>query len=351
MTSLTRLHHAKRRDSDCWIMNKRDSDIDFSHYGVTKTDAQQHIGFFLPDTFGMLPFVSALEPLRAANRFSGQSLYQWHLLGTDKRQALANNAMPVQLDGSIHDRFALDRLIVCGPHEPHLYDDAKALRALRQWSSRGTRIGALDSGSYLLACAELIRNRRCTIHWENLPGFRESFPLINVSSELFEMDDDLFTCAGGTASLDMMLAIVSEDHGKQLASQVAELFISAGTRQASDPQRRSIVERAGVHHAGLVSCIELMESNVEQPIGTSELARMVNLSSRQLERLFRTYLGTTPTLYYQQVRLKAGHELLLQTTLSVLEVAAAVGFSSSDYFSRRFRAHYGHSPSEIRRLR
>lgn len=324
-------------------------EVDYTRYGVIDADAQQQIGFFLPDTFAMLPFVSCLEPLRAANRFSNQSLYQWHLLGTGNAKATANNAMTVDLDGSIHEHLQLDRLIICGPHEPHLYDDAKALRAFRRWASRGTRLGALDSGSYLLAKADLIKQRRCTIHWENLPGFLEAFPLINVSADLFEIDKELFTCAGGTAALDMMLAIISEDHGKQLTLQVAELFIATGTRQATDPQRLSIVARAGVHHAGVVSCIELMESNVEQPIPTGELARMVNLSSRQMERLFQTYLGTTPTLYYQQVRLKAGHELLRQTTLSVLEVASAVGFSSSDYFSRRFRAHFGYSPTQARR--
>lgn len=328
-----------------------DSDIDFASYGVMNGEAQQHIGFFLPDTFAMLPFVAALEPLRAANRFKGQALYQWHLLGTGNAQALANNALPVALDGSIYDQFPLNRLIVCGPHDPIEYDDSRALRALRQWSLRGTRIGSLDSGSYLLASADLIKHRRCTIHWENLPGFREAFPGLNVSAELFEVDDGLFTCAGGMAALDMMLAIVTEDHGSDLTTQVADLFIAAGIRQSSDPQRRSIVERAGVHHPGIVSCIELMETNVEQPIGTAELARMVNLSSRQLERLFRAYLGTTPTLYYQQLRLKAGYELLRQTTLSVLEVASAVGFSSSDYFSRRFRVFYGCSPTEVRKQR
>lgn len=328
------------------------SDIDFSRYGVTSQAGEREIGFYLPDTFALLPFVSALEPLRAANRISGRALYSWRLLGTGSEQAFANNAMPIALDGSITDtnQAKLSRLIVCGPHEPHQYEHPKALRALRQWAQRGTQIGSLDSGSHLLAKADLIKQRRCTIHWENLPGFREAFPGVNVTSELFEIDDDLFTCAGGTAALDMMLALIKQDHGKLLASQLAELFISSGNRQATDQQRRSIVERSGIYHPGLVTCIELMESNVEQPLGTSELADMINVSSRQLERLFRTYLHTTPTLYYQQLRLKAGYELLRQTTMSVLEVASATGFSSSDYFSRRFRVQFGISPTQARKL-
>jgi len=330
-------------------MTSKSSDISFERYGVSDGQAEQHIGFFLPDTFGLLPFVSALEPLRAANRFSGKALYAWHLLGTGETHARANNAMSIELDGDIFNHGKLDRFIVCGPHEPHLYQNSRVLRTLKQLAFRGVHLGSLDTGSYMLAQADLIKSRRCTIHWENLPGFREKFPALQVSSEIYEIDADLFTCAGGTASMDMMLAIIRQDHGKALAGQVAELFISSGTRESTEPQRHSIVERSGVYHPGLVSCIELMENNLEQPISTSELATMVSISNRQLERLFRAHLGTTPTLYYQRVRLKAGHELLRQTTLSVLEVASAVGFSSSDYFSRRFRALFGYSPTDTRK--
>ncbi|MGQ7844300.1 GlxA family transcriptional regulator [Granulosicoccus sp. 3-233] len=326
-----------------------DRAADYRRFGVIDGEARQSIAFFLPDTFGMLPFIAAVEPLRAANRFSGQALYQWTLLGTSTADAIANNGMKLAVDREIGSGDRFDRVIVCGPHEPLSYKDSKALRALRQYAAQGSRIGALDTGSYLLAQADLIRHRRCTIHWENMPGFREAFPHIAVTSELFEEDEGLFTCAGGTAALDMMLAIIRQDHGSTLALQVADLFISTRIRAATDPQRRSIVERSGIHHAGLVSCIELMEVNLEQPIATSELAEMVGLSSRQLERLFRTYLQTTPTLHYQALRLKAGRELLRQTTLSVMDVATAVGFASADYFSRRFRRQFGCSPTEARR--
>ena len=330
-------------------MAEPSSSINFSRYGVLRSDGLRHVGFFLPDTFAMLPFVSALEPLRAANRLSGQSLYSWSFIGMGETVAYANNGMPVMLDASLTDQGPMDRLIVCGPNEPQDYTDTKALWLLRQWSARGTQLGSLDSGSYLLAKADLIKQRRCTIHWENLPGFREAFPGVNVTCELYEIDEQLFTCAGGAASMDMTLALIASDHGKALAGQVADIFISAGNRPPTAPQRRSIVERSGIYHPGLVTCIELMESNVEQPLGTVELARMINVSNRQLERLFRNYMQTTPTLYYQQLRLNAGYELLRQTTLSVLEIAAATGFSSSDYFSRRFRAQFGISPTAARK--
>lgn len=330
-------------------MINRDSDVDCYPYGVPDGAGEQTIGFFLIDTFAMLPFVSALEPLRAANRFSGRALYSWVLIGMDGTAVTANNAMKIAVDISIADSVRLDKLIVCGPHDPHRYHNAKLIRYLRQSASRGTAMGSLDSGSYLLAQADLIKHRRCAIHWENLPGFREAFPQLSISSELFELHKGLFTCAGGTAALDMMLAVIRQDHGSDLATRVADLFIASDSRRPSDPQRRSIVERSGVHHPGVVSCIELMENNLDQPMTTGELATMVGLSARQLERVFRHHLQTTPTHYYQTLRLRAGRELLRQTTLSVLEVAAAVGFSSTDYFSRRFKLLYGYSPSEARK--
>lgn len=330
-------------------MARSGTEIDCYRYGVTDGNAEQRIGFFLADTFGMLPFISALEPLRAANRFSGRALYDWQLYSETGSEAVANNGMTLAVNGSVHDNAPLDRLIVCGPHDPHRYYNTQVFRTLRNHVARGALIGSLDSGSYMLAQADLIKRRRCTIHWENLPGFREAFPQLSVSSELFEVDSGLFTCAGGTAAMDMMLAMIREDHGQALAAQVADLFISTDTREASDSQRRSTVERSGVHHAGVVSCIELMESNLEQPISTAELATMVGVSRRQLERLFRTHLNTTPTLYYQQIRLQAGHNLLCQTTMSILEIASAMGFTSADYFSRRYRLLYGCSPTEARR--
>lgn len=322
--------------------------IDFTRYGVMSGSAEQRIGFFLPDTFAMLPFISALEPLRAANRYSGRFLYSWHLYGETGAPALANNAMQQIVEGPLEAADRLDRLIVCGPHEPNLYLNEATFRTLKRIAASGTSMGAMDTGTYLLARAKLIGERRCTIHWENLPGFVEDFPRIKVSSELFENDNSLITCAGGGASLDMMLTIIESDHGHTLAAQVAELFIHSGIRRANEPQRMGITARTGIFHPGLVDCVELMEANIEQPLTTMELAAMIRISKRQLERLFRAHMKTTPTHYYQQIRLDAGLKLLEQTSMTVLDVAVACGFASAGHFSKRFRTFYGRSPRQVR---
>ena len=322
--------------------------IDFQKYGVNEGEGEQRFGFFLPDTFAMLPFISAVEPLRAANRYSGKHLYSWAFFGERDTPAVANNGMEQRVDSSINDTLRIDRLIICGPHEPHNFDNPRTLKVLNRLASHGISMGALDTGSYLLARADLIKERRCTIHWENLPGFVEEFPRIDVSTELFEIDGNLFTCAGGSAALDMMLTIIEADHGHQLAAQVADLFIHSHIRAADEPQRMGTTQRTGIFHPGLIDCVELMEANVEQPLSTLELASMVSISKRQLERLFRAHLQTTPTHYYQQIRLKAGRKLLEQTSMTVLDIAVACGFASAGHFSKRFRAHFGESPSEVR---
>ena len=316
--------------------------------GVHSGRGRVHVGFLLCDTFAMLPFISSVEPMRAANRYSDEHLYSWQIFSESGQTVVASNGLNVSVDNKFSNEWKLDRLIVCGPHNPQPASSPDTLRALRRLSGRGVRMGALDTGSYLLARANIIGSRRCTLHWENMPGFRQEFPQITASNELFEIDGNLFTCSGGDAALDMMLTIVADDHSQELASKAAELFVHSTIRNSNESQRMSVVERDGIFHPKLVSAIELMEANIDTPLRSEELANMVNLSKRQLERLFRSHLNATPTMHYQQIRLRAGHNLLLQTSMSVLEIADACGFSSADHFSKRFRAFFGQSPTELR---
>jgi len=323
---------------------------DLQRFGVIPGDGNKRIGFYLADTFGMLPFLSALEPLRAVNRYTDTHAYSWHLYGDSEAAALANNGMTLNVDGSIADAAeqTFDHFFVCGPHEPHHQDNPIAVRAIKRLHARGVKLGAIDTGTFLLADAQVLKGQKCTLHWENVPGFVESYPGIDVSLEIFEADGGVYTCAGGTAALDMMLTLILQDYGHGLTAKVAELFIHSGIRRASEPQRLGITQRTGIFHPGLVDCVELMEANIEQPLSTEEISRMISISKRQLERLFRAHLDTTPTHYYQQIRLQAGLKLLEQTSMNVLEIASACGFSSADHFSRRFRASFGASPREWR---
>ncbi len=319
-----------------------------SRYGVYDSPAERAFGFLLVPTFSMLGFVSAVEPLRVANRLSGRALYSWHVVSASGGSVRANNGMRQAADYTVADAPGFDTVIVCGAHEPGSFDSAGACIWLRKAAKQGARLGAIETGSYILAQARLLDGYRCTIHWENMPGFREAFPQIDVSGELYEFDRNRFTCAGGTTALDMMLQIIEQQHGYDLAVACAENFIHNGIRRPTDAQRMTLRERTGITNRSLLECLELMEANVEQPLTPAELAAAVGISKRQLERLFQRYLATTPSRYYTELRLRQGRRLLEQTSMPVTDVALACGFPSPGYFSHRYRALFGLSPREER---
>ena len=128
------------------------------------------------------------------------------------------------------------------------------------------QIGALCTGAHVLARAGLLDRHRCTIHWENLPGFIEAFPEIPVTSDLYEIDRNRFTCSGGTAALDLMLHRIALAHGDELATKVSEQCIVDRIRGPHDRQRMPLRVRLGVHHPKLIRAVEIMEGNIEEPL-------------------------------------------------------------------------------------
>lgn len=322
---------------------------DISPYGIARVRAKQHINLLLIDTFAMMPFISVVEVLRLANRLSGEALYDWHCLSMDGEPAIACNEIPVPVDAKFSEAQACDTLIVCGPHEPYQFRDKAVFTWLRKMAVSGRMIGAVDTGTYLLARANLLNDYRCTLHWENIPGFVEEFPQLVVSRELFEVDRERLTCAGGTAAMDMMLQVVRDQHGQELAAEISDVLIHSGIRPSRDPQRMDLCFRTGINHPVVLEAIELMEANLEQPLLASELAEIVSVSKRQLERLFRRYLDITPSRHYLNLRLHRSQQLLQQTGLPVIDIAIACGFTSAGHFSQSFRALFEQSPREARR--
>ena len=141
-----------------------------------------------------------------------------------------------------------------------------------------------------------------------------------------------------------MLRLISESHGNELAAEVADLMLHTGIRTDQDRQRLSIPTRMGVRHPKLSSVIARMEANIEDPISPARLALDVGMSTRQLERLFRRYLNRSPKRYYMETRLARARNLLMQTEMSIIEIALASGFSSPSHFSKCYRAQYGSTP-------
>ena len=304
----------------------------------------QQIGFLLLNEFSMLAFASALEPLRAANRQSNRDLFNWVIANPGGTVAIASNGVEVRADGDLTILQECRMVFVCAGVNVRSNTDRNVLNLIRRLDRNGAVIGAICTGTYVMAAAGLLDGRRCTIHWENIDGLSEEFPELEITNDLFEVDGTRVTCSGGTASLDMMLNLITQAHGAVLAAEISDQFIHDRIREPTDRQRMELRSRLGVSHPKLLAVVKTMEDNLEEPLAQTDIARMTNLSTRQLERLFRKYLNTTPTRYYLNLRLARARHLLRQTSMSILSVALACGFVSASHFSKCYRECYGCTP-------
>ena len=313
-------------------------------------DRVEPIAFVLMPSFSMIAFASAVDCLRLANRMAGKRLYQWRLLSLDGGPVQASSGVSVMVDAGIDLENDNETVVVlCAGLRAPNFEDQTLHAWLRRAARRGAEVGALCTGAEVLAAAGLLDGYRCTLHWENIGAFKERYPAIDVSAELFEVDRRRFTCAGGTAAVDLILHAIAHQHGPELAAQISEQFILDRIRDPEDPQRIPLRARLGVTHPKLVEVISHMETNQEEPLRRDELASRVGLSRRQLERLFRRYLDTTPGHYYLSLRLTRARLLLLQTTMPVIDVALACGFVSASHFSKCYRDQFQRTPREERR--
>jgi transcriptional regulator GlxA family with amidase domain len=300
--------------------------------------------FILLERFTMLCFSSAVEALRIANRMSGRTLYTWTLAGEGGDVAYCSAGIGFKLDADLPEIGRDDIVLVCGGIDVAQATSKKVLGWLRREARKGATIGGLCTAGYTLAKAGLLDGKRATIHWENQDSFIEEFEEVTLTKSVFVIDGNRITTAGGTASIDLMLKIIADDHGEDLANLVADQLIYTSIRTDQDTQRLSIPTRIGVRHPKLGQVIRVMEQNIEEPISPAKLAKDVGMSTRQLERLFRRYLNRSPKRYYMELRLGKARNLLMQTDMSVINVALACGFASPSHFSKCYRAHYSTTP-------
>ncbi len=300
--------------------------------------------FLLLDRFTMLSFAGAVEPLRIANRIAGKPIYSWKLAGEGATTVACSNGASFQVDMGLEELDREDILLVCGGIDVQRATTKGIIAWLRREARRGVTLGGLCTASYALAKAGLLDGKRATIHWENQDGFLEEFEDVKLTKSVFVIDGNRMSTAGGTASIDLMLKIIADDHGEDLANTVADQLIYSSIRTDQDTQRLSIPTRIGVRHPKLSQVIQMMETAIEEPISPADLAEDVGMSTRQLERLFRRYLNRSPKRYYMELRLQKARNLLMQTDMSVINVALACGFASPSHFSKCYRAHYNTTP-------
>ncbi|MFO1256510.1 MAG: helix-turn-helix domain-containing protein [Sphingomonadaceae bacterium] len=303
----------------------------------------EEMAFLLLPGFSAMAFFAAVEPLRIANRLAGRELYRWSVHVARGDHAEASNGLQIRGQGPIDE--SIRTLVVCAGFDPLELADARLLGLLRRVWRRGGNVGAIDTGAFLLAEAGILGREPITLHWEAASEFALRYPRIPVSSELFERHSRLFTCAGGTAAMDLMLETIAFAHGGVLAKAVSDQLIHDRIRSPRESQRGEDPAFAGNPVLGPV--VRIMESNLAEPLSLERIAEVAGIDRRRIERQFRRVLGQTPGHYYRELKLRRALELIREQGLSVHEAAAIGGFSSQSVFSRACRNHFGKGPREL----
>jgi len=302
------------------------------------------VGFLLIPGFALMSYASAVEPLRAANLFAGAELYRWVHIAHAAPVVEASCGAAVPCTAKVGDQLDLDLLLVCAGGNPAAFNQPRTFAWLRRLAQQGVALGGVSGGPFILARAGVMGGHTMTIHWEHAPALAENFPDLLLTRSLYIIDRKRLTCAGGVAPLDMMHALIAERHGSALATQVSDWFLHTEIRPAGGPQRSSLIERYGVHRRELVAALELMETNMSEPLDRATVARRVGVSLRQLDRLFASEMGVSFLEHYRRIRLERARELLRHSTLSVTEIGLATGFASASHFARSYREMFGATP-------
>jgi transcriptional regulator GlxA family with amidase domain len=313
--------------------------------------ARGAIGFALLPGFSLLALAGATDTLAAAADPLGPLAWRVLQLSADGAPVVAQCGTRVAVDGNFADAPVLQALVVVSDRAvaPPLLAALRPL--LQRQDAAGATLGGIGSGAALLASAGLLAGHRATLHWAEAQALAEAHPEVVVSSHLYEIDRRRLTCAGGSASLDAFIAWLGQRHGPRLVQGLLAHFGLERLREGSEPQRSALTGRIGGGAPKLAEAVALMEANLGEPLPTEEIARLVGVSRRQLERLFKQHLDELPSRHYAELRLQRARRLLQQTGQSILQIGLACGFASGSHFSNAYRARFGHTPREARSQR
>lgn len=304
----------------------------------------ERIGFLLLPRFAMVAFFAAIEPLRIANRIDGRPLFEWEVISRDGEPVVASNGMTLIASGSLQTAPQVPSLAVCASFDPESAIDGELIDWLRARAYEGCVLGGLDTGCYALAAAGLLDDKTVTLHWECLADFSTRFPRVDVVESIYEVTDEGFSCAGGSAAIDMSLDLIRRRHGDALAKQVRDQLIHEQGRRPASRQRNPAIHQDPM----LQRAITLMDDHRESPLSIRALAKELGITWRRLDRLFDRHLAISPQKTYLARRLDHACWLLSETPHSIMDISLACGFASASSFSRAFRHHYGSTPSQLR---
>ncbi len=307
-------------------------------------------GFLLFDGFSNMVLASAIEPLRAAGDYSSETTFSWALLSIDGGDVTSSSGMRLRCDGRLADAKDLDVLFVVAGYGARDHAGRGVIKGLQLAARKVHVLGGLDSGAWILAAAGLLKDRRATIHWQDMAEFGERHLDIEVVNERFVIDGNRITAGGATTVLDLMLRLIGDAGGGALAFDVSNMFVYDSRRLAPDERGARSLSLAA-REPQLIRAVGLMRANVERPLTLARIANEAAMSSRTLARLFEQEFAMSPGRYYQSIRLNVARALVEETAYSASEIATRTGFASSACLSRAFSGFFGYTLRSSRQKR
>ena len=303
-------------------------------------------GFVLLEHFSLPAFTQALDTIITANLLRA-GLFSSRTYGLSDGEVVSDLGLVIRPDTRISPAMVseLDLLVICGGYRTELKTNDELTHLLRAAAQTGVTLGGLWNGAWFLASAGLLDGYRCAIHPEHRPALAEVAKTAQVTSEPFVIDRDRLTASSPTGAFQMALGWIKGLHDKALIEGIEDILAFEESRYRRIKPAENICVSAPLREV-----VKLMDANLEEPLELEQLAVYVGRSRRQLERLFKEQLGTTPQRYYLELRITEARRLLQHTELSQVDVLVACGFVSPSHFSKCYSAYFGYRPSKEVRL-
>lgn len=301
------------------------------------------VDILISDGFPILSLTLVSEPLRIANRELGKPVFNRRIVSDAGGSVASSSGIPVQTEALPGD--VPDATVLLASYYPDRAATVPALNWLRRLDRKGCMIGCVDTGALVLARAGLLGQRPAAVHPEAIAGFHRQFPRSLFVDRHADFSPPRFSSAGGVATLDMTLALISHFTSQRIARRVSEILAYAPPAVGWQP--RPIPQSVP---PALRDAVAIMEANLSECLSISAIAGQLGLPDWKLTRLFQRYLHMPPTSYYVQRRLARARDMLRNTTLPVADVGFACGYENAEAFSRAYKTCYGLPPSRDRRL-
>lgn len=319
---------------------------------VSKTSNPVSVAFILSPAFTMGAFANFIDALRLAaddDDSSRQIRCRWSIMSHDGQPIVASCGLEVLPNSALEDPAKFDYIVVVGGLLKQSKSiPSKIISYLQQAAEKKIPLIGLCTGSFILARAGLMSNAKSCVSWFHYDHFVEEFPRHPVSAEeLFIVDNNRLTCAGGVGAVHLAAYIIEKHFGKAEATKALRIMQEEMPLPANTLQPQALVTKK-VDNQSVKKAMLLIEKNITTPLPMEEIARQVYVSPRHLERLFQKEIGLSPSSYSLKLRLHRAKSILTNTNRLISSIAIEVGFVDFSHFSRCFKAEFGVSPSKFR---